>query len=75
MAAKTASLPGIPRNYKIALEGIETGHQFDIIPGYLNMHAAIGPEFAKAVNGEVTIEQAAVNMKRASDEALQKAAR
>jgi hypothetical protein len=35
----------------------------------------LGPEFAKAVNGEVTIEQAAVNMKRASDEALQKAAR
>ena len=74
-AAKAAGLPGMPRNYKLALDVIPQGQNLDKVVGFLDFHRAFGPEFAKALNGEVTLEQAAINMTRASDAALARAAR
>ena len=56
-AAKGATLPGMPRNYKLILDAIPIGRGFDRIIGFLQMHGAIGPEFARALNEEVSLEQ------------------
>jgi multiple sugar transport system substrate-binding protein len=74
-AAKTASLPGMPRNYALALDVIPQGQNFDKVVGFVDFARAFAPEFAKALDGEVTLEQAASNMTRASDAALAQAAR
>ena len=74
-AAKAGTLPGMPKNYKLALDVIPQGQNFDKVVGFLDFHRAFAPEFEKALNGEVTLEQAASNMTRASDAALAQAAR
>ena len=65
----------MPRNYKLILDAIPIGRGFDRIIGFLQMHGAIGPEFARALNEEVSLEQAAVNMTRAADAAIREAPR
>jgi multiple sugar transport system substrate-binding protein len=74
VAARASTMPGMP-NMKLALDAIPNGQNFDKVIGFLDFHYAFGPEFNKAVNGEVTVEQAAINMTRASDAALAQAAR
>lgn len=75
IAAKASTMAGMPASFKIALDVIPTGRNFDKVPGFLDFHNAFGPEFSKAANGQITVEQAAVNMVRLSDAALTQAAR
>jgi hypothetical protein len=65
----------MPRNYNLALDVIPQGQNFDKVVGFVDFARAFAPEFAKGLDGEVTLEQAAVNMTRASDAALAQAAR
>ena len=74
-AQKAAAMPAMPKNFKIALDVIPTGQNFEKIIGFLDFHRAWRPEFLKAVDGEVSVDQAVANMVRASDAALQQAAR
>jgi ABC-type glycerol-3-phosphate transport system substrate-binding protein len=74
-AARAGEQPGMPKQFKIALDVIPNGQNFEKVVGFLDFHSAWRPEFWKAVDGEVTVEQAVVNMTRASDAALQQAAR
>ena len=60
---------------KLALDAIPSGQNFDKVVGFLDFHNAFGPEFTRAMNSQVSVEQAAVNMTRASDAALAQAAR
>ncbi|MGH2368368.1 MAG: hypothetical protein ACRDI2_09215, partial [Chloroflexota bacterium] len=75
VAAQAGKMSGMPSNFALALDAIPSGKNFDKVVGFLDFHRAFGPEFAKALNGEVSVEQAAVNMTVASDAALQQAAR
>jgi multiple sugar transport system substrate-binding protein len=75
VAARAGSMEGMPRNFKIALDVIPTGQNFEKVIGFLDFHRAWRPEFWKALDGEVSVEQAVINMTRASDAALQQAAR
>ncbi|HEX2034337.1 MAG TPA: extracellular solute-binding protein [Chloroflexota bacterium] len=74
VAARASSMPGMP-NMKLALDAIPNGQNFDKVVGFLDFHSAFGPEFTKALDAEVSVEQAAVNMTRVSDAALLQAAR
>jgi ABC-type glycerol-3-phosphate transport system substrate-binding protein len=74
VTAKASSMPGMP-DMKLALDAIPTGQNFDKVPGFLDFHNAFGPEFTRAVNGEDSVEQVAINMTRLSDAALNNAAR
>ena len=65
----------MPKQFKIALDVIPTGQNFEKVVGFLDFHRAWLAEFWKAVNGEVTVEQGISNMTRAGDAALQQAAR
>ena len=51
-------MPGMP-DMKLALDAIPNGQNFDKVVGFLDFHNAFGPEFTEAVNGEVSVEQAA----------------
>ena len=75
VAAKTGDMPGMPKNFKCVLDAIPTGQNFEKIIGFLDFHRAWIPEFQKALNGQETVEQAVVNMTRASNAALAQAAR
>jgi hypothetical protein len=74
VAARASSVPGMP-NMKLALDAIPTGQNFDKVVGFLDFHYAFGPELTKAMDGQVSVEQAAVNMTRVSNAALAQAAR
>ena len=74
VAADASKQAGMP-DMKLVLDSITTGQNFDKVPGFLDFHNAFGPKFTEAVNGDVSIEQAALNMRVASDAALQQAAR
>ena len=74
-AAKTGEMPGMPKNFKTVLDAISTGQNFEKIIGFLDFHRAWVPEFQKALNGQVTVEQAVANMTQASNAALAQAAR
>jgi multiple sugar transport system substrate-binding protein len=73
-AARASTMPGMP-NMKLALDAIPSGQNFDKVVGFLDFHNAFGPEFTRAMNSQVSVEQAAVNMTRVSDAALAQAAR
>jgi ABC-type glycerol-3-phosphate transport system substrate-binding protein len=73
-AARVSQMPGMP-DMSLALGAVATGQNFDKVVGFLDFHRALGAEVIKAYNGEASVEQAAVNMTRASDAALQQAAR
>jgi multiple sugar transport system substrate-binding protein len=75
VATKAGTQPGMPKNFKLALDVIPTGQNFEKVVGFLDFHRAWRPEFYQAVDGAVAVEQAVVNMTRASDAALQQAAR
>jgi ABC-type glycerol-3-phosphate transport system substrate-binding protein len=74
-AARAGEQSGMPKQFKIALDVIPTGRNFENVVGFLDFHRAWLAEFWKAVNGEVTVEQGISNMIRAGDAALQQAAR
>ena len=74
MAANASKQPGMP-DMKVALDAIGNGQNFDKVVGFLDFHNAFGPKFTEAVNGDVSVEQAALNMRVVSDAALQQAAR
>ncbi|MBI3971610.1 MAG: extracellular solute-binding protein [Chloroflexi bacterium] len=74
-AAKAGNMQGMPKNFKIALDVIGTSQNFEKIIGFLDLHRAWRPEFWKALDGEVTVEQAVANMARVSNAALAQAAR
>jgi ABC-type glycerol-3-phosphate transport system substrate-binding protein len=75
VAAKAAQMPGMPKNFQLALDAIPTGRNFEKIIGFLDFHRAWIPEWTKAMNGTETVEQAVVNMTRVSNAALAQAAR
>jgi multiple sugar transport system substrate-binding protein len=74
VAARASSVPGMP-NMKQALDAIPSGQNFDKVVGFLDFHYAFGPELTKAMDAQVSVEQAAVNMTRVSNAALAQAAR
>lgn len=76
VATSPRALQNLPPSMKYALDSITTGSKnYDKVVGFLDFHRAFGPEFAKALNNEVSVKEAAANMTRASDEALKKAVR
>ena len=75
VATAPQALQQMPPSYKYALDSIPNGRAYDQVIGFKDFEKAFGPEFAKALNGEVTVEQAAANMTRAGNAALQQAAR
>lgn len=75
VAAKTGTMPGMPKNFNSVLDAIPTGQNFEKIIGFLDFHRAWVPEFQKALNGVATVEQAVSDMTRASNAALAQAAR
>jgi ABC-type glycerol-3-phosphate transport system substrate-binding protein len=74
VAANASKQPGMP-DMKVALDAITNGQNFDKVIGFLDFHNAFGPKYTEAVNGDVSVEQAALNMRVASDAALAQAAR
>ncbi|HEX2035760.1 MAG TPA: hypothetical protein VHS99_16405 [Chloroflexota bacterium] len=76
VATSPKALEQLPPGYKtFALDSIASSKNYDKVIGFSDFHSAVGREFTNALNGEVTVEQAAVNMTRAGDAALQQAAR
>jgi ABC-type glycerol-3-phosphate transport system substrate-binding protein len=75
VAAKTGEMPGMPKNFKLVLDAIPSGRNFEKVVGFLDFHRAWIPEFQKAMNGLATVEQAVVDMTRVSNAALAQAAR
>jgi hypothetical protein len=69
----------MPSNYKrYTLDWLNDKSKYHAVAatiGRLEFSQAMAPEFEKALNGEVSVEQAAVNMTRAGSAALQQAAR
>ena len=74
VAAKASTQPGMP-DMTVALNAIANGQNFDKVVGFLDFHNAFGPKYTEAANGDVSVEQAALNMRVASDAALTQAAR
>src|SRR6266542_3379579 len=74
VAANASKQPGMP-DMKVALDAIANGQNFDKVVGFLDFHNAFGPKYTEAVNGDVSIEQAALNMRVVSDATLNQAAR
>ncbi|MGH2353896.1 MAG: hypothetical protein ACRDJN_20005 [Chloroflexota bacterium] len=76
VATSPRALEQLPAGYRTnALDTIANSKNYDKVVGFSDFHRATGEEFTKALNGEVTVEQAAVNTTRAADAALQQAAR
>ena len=57
------------------LDAIPTGRNFEKIIGFLDFHRAWIPEWTKAMNGTVKVDQAVADMTRLSNAALAQAAR
>jgi ABC-type glycerol-3-phosphate transport system substrate-binding protein len=74
VAANASKMPGMP-DMKVAIDAITNGQNFDKVVGFLDFHNAFGPKYTEAFNGDVSVEQAAINMRTASDAALNQAAR
>ena len=74
-AARAGSLPGMPKNYKVALDSIPIGQNYDKVIGFQDWHSATWGEWNKVLNSEISVDQAAVNMARLGDAALSQAAR
>lgn len=74
VAANASKMPGMP-DMKVAIDAIAVGQNFDKVIGFLDFHNAFGPKYTDAFNGDVSVEQAAINMRIASDAALNQAAR
>jgi ABC-type glycerol-3-phosphate transport system substrate-binding protein len=70
---------GMPGNYRrYILDWLNDKAKYHAVPatiGRLEFSQAMTPEWEKALNGEVSVEQAAVNMTRAGTAALQQAVR
>jgi multiple sugar transport system substrate-binding protein len=74
-AVKAASMSGMPRNFQRVLDGLKTARSYEQVIGYRDFLAAFPPELEKAFNGEVSVEQAALNMTRVSNAAFEQAVR
>jgi multiple sugar transport system substrate-binding protein len=70
---------GMPANYKrYTLDWLADKNKYHAVAatiGRLEFSQAVTPEFERALNGEVSVEQASVNMTRAGSAALQQAVR
>jgi ABC-type glycerol-3-phosphate transport system substrate-binding protein len=70
---------GMPSNYKkYSLDWLNDKNKWHAVPatiGRVEFSQAMTPEYEKALNGEVSVEQAVVNMTRAGSAALQQAVR
>jgi multiple sugar transport system substrate-binding protein len=75
VATSPQALQQLPSSHKYALDNIPGGRAYDQVIGFKDFQNAFVPEFRKALDGEVSLEQAVANMQRASDAALQQAAR
>ena len=50
--------PGCLGTWKLALDAIPSGQNFDKVVGFLDFHYAFGPELTKAMDAQVSVEQA-----------------
>ena len=64
-----------PVNARVVIDQIPTGRNYDKIVGFLDMHATIGPELNKALDGLQSANDTAANVQRLANAALANAAR
>jgi multiple sugar transport system substrate-binding protein len=75
VATSPEALKPPPQNAKVVVDQIPAGRNYDKIIGFLDMHYVINPEFYNAIDGKISANVAADNIKRLADAALANAAR